>query len=118
LGPAMAAVPVRSGDAAVVGAQTARFQVGESGVWAEVGVHDAGAAGAEVSLRLVSDTPDAMSVRVHEARADGDALVARYTLRGTEPIVVRGLWPGSFIVELHDAHAEVHRVRLDVGPGA
>jgi hypothetical protein len=118
LGPAVAAVPVRGGDATGQVAQSARFQVGDSGVWAELGVDDAGDGAAELSLRLVSDAPESMSVRVHEARAGGAALVARYTLSGTEPITVRGLWPGSFIVELHDAHAEVHRVRLDVGPGA
>jgi len=118
LGPALATVPVRGGDAPGEVAQSARFQVGESGVWAELCVDDAGDGAAELSLRLVSDAPEPMSVRVHEARAGGDALVARYTLSGTEPITVRGLWPGSFIVELHDAHAEVHRVRLDVGPGA
>lgn len=117
MGASLAPVPVRGG-AAVGGAQSARFEIGASGIWAEIGVDEGSESSAGLSLRLVGDAPAPLSVRVHEARGGGDVLIARYTLHGTEPILVRGLWPGSFTVELHDAHAEVHRVRLDVGPGA
>ena len=114
LGPALAPVPLRGGEPAGAPAQSARFELGDTGVWAEVAVDEADAA-AGLSLRLVSPVTEPLSVRVREARTEGETLVARYTLRGTEPVLVRGLWPGTFVVELHDARDAVHRVRLDVG---
>ena len=114
LGPALAPVPLRGGEPAGAPTQSARFELGDTGVWAELAVDEADAA-AGLSLRLVSPATEPLSVRVREARAEGETLVARYTLRGTEPVLVRGLWPGTFVVELHDARDAVHRVRLDVG---
>ena len=117
-GPAGVPVPVRGTEARPEVARSTRFQLGDTGVWAEIGVDEADAA-AGLSLRLLATAAEPFSVRVHEARAGGDALVARYTLAGTEPVLVRGLWPGSFVIELHDTRdAAVHRVRLDIGPGA
>jgi hypothetical protein len=117
-GPALAQVPVRGTEARVEASRSTRFQLGDTGVWAEIGVDEADAA-AGLSLRLLGSVAEPLSVRVHEARGAGDVLVARYTLGGTEPVLVRGLWPGSFVIELHDPRdAVVHRVRLDIGPGA
>ena len=113
LGPALAPVPVRSGETAVPLARSARVELGESGAWAEVGVDETDAS-AGLALRLLGAGTEPMSVRVCEARPEGEILVARYTLRGSDPVLVRGLWPGSFVVELHDAHDAVHRVRLDI----
>ena len=88
-------------------------ELGESGAWAEVEVDETDAA-AGLALRLLTAGAEPVSVRVCEARPEGEALVARYTLRGDDPVLVRGLWPGSFVVELHDARDAVHRVRLDI----
>ena len=115
--PAPATVPVR-GAAAPAVPQAARVQVGDRDLWAEIAVDGAGAADTGLALRLSSAVAEPLSVRLCEARADGDALVARYTLRGTEPARVRGLWPGAFVVELHDPRdARVHRIRLDIAAG-
>jgi len=113
LGPALAPVPLRGVEPASVLSQSARVELGDTGVWAEIQVDEADAA-AGLSLRLSSAAPEPLSVRVREARPDGETLVARYTMHGTEPVLVRGLWPGSFVVELHDARDGVHRVRLDI----
>lgn len=113
LGPAMAPVPVRGGEAVATLARSARVELGGSGAWAEVEVDEADAA-AGLALRLLGAGAEPMSVRVCEARPEGETLVARYTLRGDDPVLVRGLWPGSFVVELHDARDAVHRVRLDI----
>jgi hypothetical protein len=110
LGPAGAPAPVR-GETVAASAQSARVELGDSGVWVEV---ENDTADAGLCLRLLGGGGDPLSVRLREVRDDGEPLVARYTLGGAEPVLVRGLWPGSFVVELHDAHA-VHRVRLDVG---
>ena len=111
LGPAVAAAPVRGGETVGASAQSARVQLGDSGVWVEV---ENDTADAGLCLRLLGASTEPLSVRLREVRDDGEPLVARYTLGGAEPVLVRGLWPGSFVVELHDARA-VHRVRLDVG---
>jgi hypothetical protein len=117
-GPAAVPVPIRGADGQTEIPRSTRFQLGDTGVWAEIGVDEADAT-AGLSLRLLATVAEPLSVRVHETRAGGDALVARYTLGGAEPVLVRGLWPGSFVIELHDTRdAAVHRVRVDIGPGA
>lgn len=119
-GALAAPVAVRGGDAATAPlAASTTFTLGETGVTAEIVAEPSGAADAAFSLRLTNPAGEPYSLHVREARGDADALVARYTVRGTEPVAVRGLWPGSFVVELRGTRdASVHRVRLDVGPGA
>ena len=56
-------------------------------------------------------------MQLREVRADDEVLIARHTLHGDEPVYVRGLWPGSFIVVLHEPNdPRRHRVRVDIGP--
>jgi hypothetical protein len=120
IGPAVATAPAR-GAAAVAPAlaQSTRFQLGDTPVWVELGVDSADDASAGLTLRLTTAIREPLSVHLREARPDGDTLLARYTLRGTDPVLVRGLWSGSFLVELHDPRdAHVHRVRVDIGRGA
>jgi hypothetical protein len=120
LGPLAAPVAVRGTDAATSSlASSAEFELGDTGVAAEIVVEPGAGPGAGFSLRLTNPVEDTYSLHVREARDDGDALIARYTLRAAESVAVRGLWPGSFLLELHGARdASVHRVRLDIGPGA
>ena len=121
LGPALAPVPVRGSAPArdAIVAQSARCEIGSSDVWAEIGIAPEDDARAGLSIRLTSATAAPFVVHLRETRPEGDVLIGRYTLRGTEPLLVRGLWAGSFIVELHDPRdARSHRVRLDIGPGA
>lgn len=104
-------------EAPLVG-RSARFDLGDSGVAAELDVESADDGRVTLALRLASETADLVSVRLYEVRPDGEALVARHTLRGAEPVVVRGLWPGAFVVELHEPQGEErYRMRLDIGPG-
>jgi len=98
--------------------QSTQFELGETGVWAELGVESADDAHVTLALRLTTSGAVPLSVRVLEVRPDEEALVARHTLRADEPLVVRGLWPASFIVELHEPRdAQCYRVRLDIGAG-
>jgi hypothetical protein len=116
--PCATAAPVR-GATAPATSQSTRFRLGDRDVWAELTVDADDVVGTGLTVQLTSDVAETLSLRLREARADGDALVGRYTLRGTEPVLVRGLWPGSFMLEIHDPHdARIHRVRLDIGPGA
>jgi hypothetical protein len=119
-GALAAPVAVRGGDVdATPLASSTTFALGDTGVTAEIVAEPGGATDGAFSLRLTNPAGEPYSLHVREARADADALVARYTVRGTEPVAVRGLWPGSFVVELHGTRdASVHRIRLDVGAGA
>ncbi len=119
-GALAAPVAVRGRDAGAIPlASSTTFPLGDTGVTAEIVAEPSGATDAAFSLRLTNPAGEQYSLRVREARADVDALVARYTVRGSEPVAVRGLWPGSFVVELHGTRdASVHRIRLDVGAGA
>jgi len=121
-GPGLAAAAVRTAALEAVGdaprplGQSTRFELGETGVWAELGVESADDAHVTLALRLSTHEAGPFSVHIHEVRSDEEVLVARHTLRGEEPVVVRGLWPGSFIVELHEPRdGQCYRVRLDVG---
>jgi hypothetical protein len=119
LGPVLVPVAVRGDAPPTSRSPSAAFELGDTGVAAEIVVEPGGAADAAFSLRLTNAVDEPYSLHVREARSDGDALIARYTLRGTDSVAVRGLWPGSFLLELHGARdASVHRVRLDIGPGA
>jgi hypothetical protein len=120
LGPLAAPVAVRGADAAAAPlAPSAEFELGESGVAAEIVVEPGSGPDAGFALRLTNPVEDTYSLHVRETRGDDDALIARYTLRGAESVAVRGLWPGSFLLELHGTRdASIHRVRLDIGPGA
>ena len=117
--PAAAPVPVRGDAAPGALAQATRFELGESGVSAELGVESSDPAHVGLALRLTTADAGPFSVRLYEVRPEGDVAVARYTLRGAAPVLVRDLWPGSFVVELVDSRAgRSYRVRLDVGPAA
>lgn len=123
LAPALAPVPVRGTaeplDTATLVGQSARFGLGDTGVTAELGVESEDDARVGLSLRLTSAVAEAVSVHVREMRPDGDRLVARHTLRSADPVVVHGLWPGSFLLELHRPEdRERYRVRVDIDPGA
>jgi hypothetical protein len=116
LGPAAVAVPVRGAPAPEALPSSARFTLDDTGIEGEIAV-EPGETG--FSLRLTGDVAEPLSIHVREVRPEGDALIARYTMRGDEPVRIRGLWAGSFVLELHGRDgAQVHRVRLDVGPGA
>jgi hypothetical protein len=120
LGPLAVPVAVRGAEAPAGSlAPSAAFALGDTGVEAEIVVEPGGATDAGFSLRLTNPADDVYRLHVREARNDGDALIARYTLRGADSVAVRGLWPGSFLLELHGTRdASIHRVRLDIGSGA
>lgn len=121
---ALAPAPVRGAtpeaiDAVALAGRSASFALGETGVAAEVAVDAEDDDRVGLTLRLTTPVLEPVSVHVREVRPEGEVLVARHTLRGPGPVVVRGLWPGSFFVELHHPEDAPHyRVRLDIGTGA
>ena len=122
LGPAVATAGVR-GEPAVHEhvtpslAQSTRFPLGETGVTAEIGIESADDARAGLSLRLTTTSAGPVSIQLREVRSDDEVLIARHTLHSDEPVYIRGLWPASFIVVLHEpSDARRYRVRLDIGP--
>jgi hypothetical protein len=119
-GPLLAPVPARGGGAEIPGlAQTSRFELGDSGVWLELGIESIDDARAALSIRLTDADAPPLVARLSEIRGGDDVRIGRYTLRGTEPVVVRGLWASAFVLELHDPRAaRSYRVPLDISPGA
>jgi hypothetical protein len=122
LGPPVALAGVR-GEAPVDASSTPSlsqstcFPLGDSGVTAEIGVESADDARAGLSLRLTTTSDRPVSVQLREVRPDDEVLIARHTLHGDEPVYIRGLWPASFIVVLHEPEdPRRYRVRLDIGP--
>jgi hypothetical protein len=121
LEPVPAPVPVRGGtataDTASLVGRSARFSLGDGAAAAEVAVEPEDDAHVALSVRLAGDAPERLSLRLRELRADGEVLVARYTLAAPNPVVVRGLWAGSFLLELaRPGGDDRYRVRLDIGP--
>jgi hypothetical protein len=118
-GPLPVPVPARGGASADVLAQSSRFELGDSGVWLELGIESIDDARAALSLRLSSADAPALVARLSETRSGADVPIGRYTLRGAEPVVVRGLWQSAFVLELHDPRdARSYRIPLDITPGA
>jgi hypothetical protein len=41
--------------------------------------------------------------------------VARYTVRGAEPVLLKGLQPGRYVLEVHERqHARRFQLRFDI----
>src|SRR5262245_37759740 len=68
-----------------------------------------------VTLRFSGGQPGRLSVRVHELRDQESALVAQHTVRGTDPVVFRGLGAGHYLLEIREREpARRFQVRFDV----
>ncbi|HEV7731508.1 MAG TPA: hypothetical protein VGR62_05065, partial [Candidatus Binatia bacterium] len=79
-----------------------QFALPEAGLWAELSLEPEGDDLVGLTLHVTGGNDAALSVHLRDCATDPAALVARHTLRGDEPVRVRGIRPGQYVLELHD----------------
>src|SRR5437870_3875723 len=87
---------------------------------AEVMTIERAAARGDLGPPLVAgDEPPRLSVHVREIRGEGIELVGRYSVRGAAMVVVKGLTPGQYVLEIEDKQrARRFRLRFDIESSA
>lgn len=79
-----------------------QFALPEAGLWAELSLEPEGDDLVGLTLHVTGDGSAALSVHLRDSATEPAALVARHTLRGYDPVRVRGIRPGRYVLELHD----------------
>jgi hypothetical protein len=111
-GAAMAEAP--SALAPGLGRQV-QFALGDSGVWAELTLEPEGGELVSVALSISSAEPVELTLHLRELQGDRADLIARHTVVGTAPVVVKGLRPGRYVLEIHQQpKALLFKLRFDV----
>ncbi len=95
--------------------QKAEFPLPDSPLTAELTLQPHGPERVGMALRVSGDEPPRLSVHVREIRAEGLELVGRYSVRGAAMVVVKGLTPGQYVLEIEDKQrARRFRLRFDI----
>src|SRR5438132_558764 len=95
--------------------QKAEFPLPESPLTAELTLQPHGPERVGMALRVSGDEPPRLSVHVREIRGEGIELVGRYSVRGAAMVVVKGLTPGQYVLEIEDKQrARRFRLRFDI----
>jgi hypothetical protein len=107
---------VRSGERAL--GQQVGFTLGDSQLSAELTLEPQGERVGMV-VRVSGAGQPRLSLHVRELGPEGAELVARYTMTGAVPVVVKGLAPGRYLLEIEDKQeARRFHLRFDVeAPG-
>src|SRR5213593_4514748 len=93
----------------------AEFPLPDSPLSAEWTLQPHGPARVGMALRVSGDEPPRLSVHVREIRGEGIELVGRYSVRGAAMVVVKGLTPGQYVLEIEDKQrARRFRLRFDI----
>ena len=91
-----------------------RVPLGDSALWAEVQVAGEPNRRAGLTVRVAGEPHGRLSLRLREDGPDG-ATLARYTVQGGEAVVLKGLRPGSYVLEIVEAARQLQfRVPVDV----
>lgn len=100
--------------------QQVRFPLGESGLFAELALETRSQQEVGIALGIAGAAADSgLSVHLREVKDDRADLVARYTVRGAEPVLLRGLHPGRYVLEVHERqHARRFQLRFDIESAA
>jgi hypothetical protein len=100
--------------------QQVRFPLGESGLFAELALEARSAEEVGIALGIAGAGADSgLSVHLREVKDDRADLVARYTVRGTEPVLLKGLQPGRYVLEVHERqNARRFQLRFDIESAA
>lgn len=99
--------------------QQMQFALAESGLWAEMALEPAGRERVGLALSVSGPTPHRLSVHLRELLADRTELVARYTVHDVSPVLVKGLRPGRYVLEIHEKDQALRfKLRFDVELGA
>ncbi len=95
--------------------QKAEFPLPETPLTAELTLQPHGPERVGMALRVSGDEPPRLSVHVREIRGEGLELVGRYSVRGATMVVVKGLTPGQYVLEIEDKQrARRFRLRFDI----
>jgi hypothetical protein len=96
--------------------QQVRFPLGESGLFAELALETRSPEEVGIALGIAGAAADSgLSVHLREVKDDRADLVARYTVRGAEPVLLKGLQPGRYVLEVHERqHARRFQLRFDI----
>ena len=96
--------------------QQVRFPLGESGLFAELALETRSQQEVGIALGIAGAAADSgLSVHLREVKDDRADLVARYTVRGAEPVLLKGLQPGRYVLEVHERqHARRFQLRFDI----
>jgi len=95
--------------------QKTEFPLPDSPLTAELTLQPHGPERVGMALRVSGDEPPRLSVHVREIRAEGLELVGRYSVRGAAMVVVKGLTPGQYVLEIVDKQrARRFRLRFDI----
>jgi len=97
-----------------------RFPLGESGLFAELALEAQGPDHVGIALGIAGASADSgLSVHLREVKDDRADLVARYTVRAAEPVLVKNLQPGRYVLEVHERqHARRFQLRFDIQSAA
>jgi hypothetical protein len=92
-----------------------QFALPDAGLWAELTLEPQGDDLVGLALQLTAPDDASLSVHVRDRSTPEPQLVARQTVRGAEPVHVRDLRPGQYLLELHDRrHARCFTLPFDV----
>lgn len=91
--------------------QKVEFPLPDSDVSAELTLQPHGPERVGIALRVAGGERPGLSVNVREIQAEGLELVSQYLVRGAALLVLRGLTPGQYVLEIEDKQ-KGHRFQL------
>jgi len=95
--------------------QEVQFALADSGLWVELRLEPQSDELVAIALRVSGSETSELSVQLRVVEADRAELVARYTVRGTAPVLVKGVRPGRYVLELHERERTLRfKLRFDV----
>jgi hypothetical protein len=108
---------VDAGTGALTFGRQVQVALADSGLRAELTLEPQGAELVGIALRVEGNPQAELSVHLREIHLDRAELVARQTVRGPEPIVVKGLRPARYVLEILERQQALRfKLRFDVEP--
>jgi hypothetical protein len=95
--------------------QEVQFALADSGLWVELRLEPQSDELVAIALRVSGSETTDVSVQLRAVEVERAELVARYTVRGTAPVLVKGVRPGRYVLELHERERTLRfKLRFDV----
>ncbi len=95
--------------------QEVQFALADSGLWVELRLEPQSDDLVAIALRVSGSETSDVSVQLRAVEAERAELVARYTVRGSAPVLVKGVRPGRYVLELHERERTLRfKLRFDV----
>lgn len=93
-------------------ARELRFPLGDSGLLAELLLEPEGGGRLGLAVRISGRPQGVFSVRLSSTGPEAGGGLARYTARGADPVILKGLRPGPYLLEVlekeHQLHFQLH----------